>query len=114
MDWRPPGGESLATGVRLRFEDILDTMHRELDGKRVIAVTHGEMVEVARVVLERLLPEVWKEQELGNQYKIRNCHILHYSRRDPSTGEIRQRLQLRRSVCAHTVAVLVRRRVEGT
>ncbi|MBI3224357.1 MAG: histidine phosphatase family protein [Mycolicibacterium cosmeticum] len=100
--WRPPGGESLATGVRLRFEDILDTMHRELDGKCVIAVTHGEMMEVARVVLERLLPEVWQEQEDGEDYKIRNCHILHYSRRNPFTKEIGRRLEWRRSVCAHT------------
>lgn len=100
--WRPPGGESLATGVRLRLEDILDTMHRELDGKRVIAVTHGEMMEVARVVLERLLPEVWQEQEDGDDYKIRNCHILHYSRRNPFTKEIGRRLEWRRSVCAHT------------
>lgn len=102
--WRPPGGESLATGVRLRFEDILETLHRELDGKRVIAVTHGETMEVARLVLERLLPEAWQEQELGDAYKIANCHVLHYSRRDPDTGEIGARITWRRSVCVHTPA----------
>lgn len=99
--WRPPGGESLATGVRLRFEDILDTMHRELDGKRVIAVTHGEMIETARLVLERMLPEEWQQQEDDDAYKIANCHVLHYTRRDPDTGEVARRLQWRRAICAH-------------
>lgn len=100
--WRPPGGESLATGVRLRFEDILGTMHRELDGKAVIAVTHGEMIETARFVLERMLPEEWQRQERDPRYKVPNCHVLHYSRRDPTTGEIGPRMQWRRSVCVHT------------
>jgi len=99
--WRPPGGESLATGVWLRFEDILDTMHRELDGKRVIAVTHGEMIETARLVLERMLPEEWQQQESDDAYKIVNCHVLHYTRRAPDAGEVARRLQWRRSVCAH-------------
>lgn len=99
--WCAPGGESLATGVRLRLEDILDTMHRELDGKQVIAVTHGETMEVARVVLERLLPDEWQQQELGDDYKIRNCHVLHYSRRNPTTGQIADKLRWRRSVCPY-------------
>jgi broad specificity phosphatase PhoE len=98
--WCPPGGESLATGVRLRFEDILETMHRELDGKKVIAVTHGETMETARVVLERLLPEVWQEQERDGAYRMSNCQVLHYTRKNPETGEISKRLEWRRSVCA--------------
>ena len=98
--WCPPGGESLATGVRLRFEDILETMHRELEGKKVIAVTHGETMETARVVLERLLPEEWQGQERDEAYKMSNCQVLHYSRKNPTTGEIGKRLTWRRSVCA--------------
>ncbi len=98
--WCPPGGESLATGVRLRFEDILETMHRELAGKKVIAVTHGETMEVARFVLERLLPEEWQRQEQDEAFKLSNCQILHYTRTNPSTGEQSSRLEWRRSVCA--------------
>jgi broad specificity phosphatase PhoE len=98
--WCPPGGESLATGVRLRFEDILETMHRELAEKRVIAVTHGETMEVARFVLERLLPEEWQQQELGEAFKLANCQILHFSRSNPTTGELGKRLEWRRSICA--------------
>jgi broad specificity phosphatase PhoE len=97
--WRPPGGESLATDVRLRFEDILETLHREMDDKKVIAVTHGETMEVARMVLERLLPEEWQEQQQDEAYKISNCQVLHYSRKNPETGEVGGRLEWRRSVC---------------
>jgi broad specificity phosphatase PhoE len=98
--WCPPGGESLATGVRLRFEDILETMHRELAGKKVIAVTHGETMEVARFVLERLLPEEWQQQEHDEAFKLSNCQVLHYTRTNPDTGELSSRLEWRRSVCA--------------
>src|SRR3954471_11119648 len=66
--WCPPGGESLATGVHGRFRDILDTLHREAAGRRVIAVTHGEMIDVARFVLERLSPEEWLRQEADPAY----------------------------------------------
>jgi broad specificity phosphatase PhoE len=98
--WCPPGGESLATGVRLRFEDILETMHREMADKRVIAVTHGEMIEVARFVLERLLPAEWEAQEASKEFKLSNCQILHFTRQDPETGELSPRLGWRRSICA--------------
>lgn len=98
--WCPPGGESLATGVRLRLEDILDTFHRELAGKTGVVVTHGETIDVARFVLERLLPEEWERQEQDKDYKLANCQILHYSRVDPDTGVLGSRLEWRRSVCA--------------
>jgi broad specificity phosphatase PhoE len=98
--WCPPGGESLATGVRLRFEDILETLHREQAGKSVIAVTHGETMEVARFVLERLLPEEWHQQEEDENYKLSNCQILHYSRLNPTTGDLGRHMEWRRSICA--------------
>ncbi len=97
--WCPPGGESLATGVRLRFEDILDTLHREQEGKTVIAVTHGEMMGAARFVLERLTPEVWMQQDDDPDYKIANTMVFHYSRRDPQTGKIGDRLDWMRAIC---------------
>lgn len=97
--WCPPGGESLATGVRLRFEDILDTAHRELEGKKLIAVTHGEMIDVARFVLERMTPEEWLLDNKNPARKVQNCQTLHYTRRDPVTGELASRLQWFRSIC---------------
>lgn len=97
--WCPPGGESLATGVRLRFEDILDTLHREQANKRVIAVAHGEMISVARFVLERLTPEEWMEQDEDPRRKIENTMILHYTRRNPESGEVDDKINWMRALC---------------
>jgi broad specificity phosphatase PhoE len=97
--WGPPGGESLSTNVRLRFEDILDTLHREQSDNKVIAVTHGETIWVARFVLERLTPEEWMLQEKDPAYKVLNTVVIHYSRRNPETGEIDSRLRWRRVIC---------------
>lgn len=97
--WCPPGGESLATGVRLRFEDTLDTLHREATGQRVVAVTHGETIDVARFVLERMTPQEWLLQDKDSAYKISNCQIMHYSRINPHDGSVSHKLEWRRSIC---------------
>lgn len=96
--WCPPGGESLATGVRLRFEDVLDTLHREAEGERVLVVTHGEMIDVARFVLERLTPIEWLAQDKDEAYNIGNCQIVHFSRTDPMTQERAPKMLWRRSL----------------
>jgi broad specificity phosphatase PhoE len=97
--WCPPGGESLATGVRLRFEDILDTAHREVAGQNMIAVSHGETISVARYVLERMDPDEWLADDKNSDQNIENCQILHYTRTDPVTGEMAPQLRWMRSVC---------------
>lgn len=98
-DWCPPGGESLATGVTLRFRNILGSLHRDIERKKVIAVTHGEVIEVARVILERLRPEEWMEQEKDPNYKLPNCAIVHYTKRDPDGGTWKDKLTWRRVIC---------------
>jgi NAD+ kinase len=97
--WCPPGGESLATDVRLRWERILNTMHREMDGHTYIGVGHGDLIEVARVIFERLQISEWLEQQAGPAYQLQNCQILHYSRINPETGEDAGKLMWRRSIC---------------
>jgi broad specificity phosphatase PhoE len=97
--WCPPGGESLATGVYGRFRDILNTLHREADGQRVLAVTHAEMIDVARFVLERMTPQQWLAQDADPAYNVRNCQVLHYTRRDPAGGRLDPRIRWMRSVC---------------
>jgi NAD+ kinase len=97
--WCPPGGESLATGVHGRFRDILSTLHRECGGQRVLAVTHAEMIDVARFVLERLTPQQWLDQDADPSYHVRNCQILHYTRRDPVSGALDPRIRWMRSIC---------------
>jgi broad specificity phosphatase PhoE len=96
--WCPPGGESLATGVRLRFEQLVDHMYRETPGKSNIAITHGEMMEVASVVLERLEPDEWLERNKDPHFDMGNCQVLHYTRANPETGAMTPDLRWRRSV----------------
>lgn len=96
--WCPTGGESLATGVRNRFEDILDSLHRQAPDGRVIAVTHGEMIRTAQFVLERMTPLEWEKMDDDPAYKMNNCQILHYTRKDPVTGEIARRMTWRRGI----------------
>lgn len=81
------GGEALATDVLMRWRDYIDTLHREASGQRVLAVTHGELMWVARFDLERMLPEEWSALYGDPSQKIRNCSILHYSRVDPKDPE---------------------------
>jgi broad specificity phosphatase PhoE len=97
--WCPPGGESLATGVRLRFEDILDTLHREAENQQVVAVTHGETIDVARFVLERMNPEEWLEDNHNPARKVGNCQIFDYTKVSPYTGEVAGQIRWYRSVC---------------
>ncbi len=93
------GGEALATDVLLRWRDYVDTLHREASGQRVLAVTHGELMWVARFDLERMLPEEWLALDSDPDQKIRNCSALHYSRVDPEDPEhISSRLQWMRFV----------------
>lgn len=77
------GGESQASGVRLRARDLHATLHREAAGKDVIAVTHGEYMWTARQVLERMLPEEWMALDDDASHRIRNCAVLHYTRVNP-------------------------------
>ncbi len=90
------GGESLATGVFARVRDFLGTLHRERTDQRVVIVTHGEFMWTARYVLERMLPEEWEALDADRSNRIRNCTLLEYTRRDPSTGILHSRLGWRR------------------
>jgi len=97
--WCPPGGESLATGVRERFSSILGTLHREAAGEDVIAVTHGETIRVAQFVIERQTPSEWLEEDENEEYKVQNTQIIHYTRVNPVTGELDSKIRWRRSIC---------------
>lgn len=96
--WCPPGGESLASGVRLRYERIQNTLHRECDGQQVIAVTHGDFINAAKYVIEGLDTFQWLAQEADDAYKLWNCQIIHWSRVNPETGEMGPRIEWRRSI----------------
>lgn len=80
---RLDGGESLADSVTLRVRDFRDTAKRKWDGKKLIAVTHGDTIGVVRYVFEDMLPEQWHDVAKDPTQKIGNCAILWYTRTNP-------------------------------
>lgn len=102
--WRPPGGESIAD-ARMRVRTFFDTLHRECEGQSVVVVTHGDIISAVRGALEYLSDEQWLAFDGDESKKILNCHIYHYSRRDPSTDEVGRYLSWRRAVCPTDTAI---------
>lgn len=98
--WTPPNGESLAT-LCLRISRILDTLHRECSDRRVIIVCHGMVMWAFRIVIERWAPwEFLDRSKRDNEKeKIRNCQVIHYTRKNPATGIISNSCDWVRSVC---------------
>jgi broad specificity phosphatase PhoE len=76
-------GESIADVV-YRVRDFIGTLDREMGDKRVLAVSHGELMWAMRFVVERMLPQKWQELDKDQNWRIGNCYILWYSRRNPA------------------------------
>ena len=87
--WRPPSGESFAE-LCLRVDRVLDTLHRECDGGRVLIICHGEIIRAFQTRIERLSQMRFKELFKSNNDfdHIYNGQIVHYTRRDPGSGTI--------------------------
>ncbi len=98
--WTPPNGESVARACE-RVDRVLATLHRECTDKRVILMLHGELMWAFRVRLERLSQSEYARQRLSPDPHdwIHNCQILHYTRRDPESGELKPYCDWMRSVC---------------
>lgn len=85
--WVAPNGESIAHVAEDRVRNVLDTLHRECSGDDVVAVTHGEWMWAARLVLERLDDDEFKALDDDKSERIRNCEVLQYTRVTPGTGQ---------------------------
>jgi len=98
--WRPPEGESLAD-VCLRIERVLRTLERDCPGGSCVLATHEDVMWAARFLVERLTQEQWRELLLSDDPcdKIHNGQVLHYTRRDPATGECSGGFEWVRSSC---------------
>lgn len=96
--WRPPNGESFAQ-LTFRFDRVLDTLHRG-NSQRALLVCHGEVMWAARVAIERMSQERFRELHLSKNpdHRIHNCQIIHYTRRNPKTGELSQYANWRRMI----------------
>ncbi len=98
--WTPPNGESVAQ-LCLRVDRVLQTLHRECEGMRVIIVCHGMVMWAFRIRLERLTPAMFlaQSQDQSGEYRIRNCQIIHYTRVMTGMIEPSKRYDYVRFVC---------------
>jgi broad specificity phosphatase PhoE len=87
----PPGGESIANAC-LRVDRLLSLWQSHCAGQRIIAVCHGNIITAFRVRIERMSQRRYQEtiHTKDPHFKMFNGHIVHYTRRDPETGEISQ------------------------
>ncbi len=76
------GAESLSA-VQMRMRDVIGTFHRDMAGKNVLVVAHGELITVGRYLIERMLPEEIVEADNDPAQRMRNCTIIHYTRLNP-------------------------------
>ena len=99
--WKGFSGESMADLCSPRIHTILGTLARECSNKRVIIVCHGEVMWGFRIMLERIPKESYLELDASKHphNSIHNCQVLHYTRRNPETGELMPYPGWVRSVC---------------
>lgn len=100
--WTPPNGESMAE-LCVRIDRVIQTLHRECDGKNVVIVCHGEVMWAFRVRLERMTQRTFHllDNSRNPLHRIHNCQVIHYTRINPrSTGESPANyLNWKRSIC---------------
>lgn len=78
--WRPEGGES-TPDLDMRAREVLATLAREMSHRRVLIVTHEDVMWAFRFRLEKLTVERWLEVQDDDAHDIVNCGILQYTRR---------------------------------
>jgi NAD+ kinase len=95
----PQNGESIAALV-VRLWQPLHGLHERFSDKRVIWVCHGEVMWGMRFLLERMTQPEWCALDASEHPydRINNCQVLHYTRKDPETGELSPHLSWWRSV----------------
>lgn len=98
--WRPPRGESIAD-VCMRVDRVLQTLHRECDGKNVIIVCHGEVMWAFRMCIERMTDTQYNDLDASDAPwdRIHNGQIIQYTRVNPTgDGALSPYVGWRRSV----------------
>lgn len=100
------GGESVAQLCQRLKTTMLAHWARECPEENIIVVSHGHTMRALQVEIEGLLPEDFNRLDKSKVLakKIRNCQILWYTRIDPKTGKLRDRVVAVRSVCPHPFA----------
>jgi NAD+ kinase len=101
-----PNGESMAR-MTMRLRILFDTLHRECEDKKVIVVCHGEVMWGFRVLLERMLMSEYRrlDESKHPHDRIHNGQVLHYTRRNPDTGELTTHLNWMRSTYPYDLSL---------
>lgn len=98
--WKPQGGESMATGVRLRVESVMTSLYRKENINSVMAVVHGEFLRTTQFVLERMTPDAWNVMDKDPAFKVQNAMILQFASRNPNNPDEKARnYRWRRAIC---------------
>lgn len=97
LHWRPPNGESLSD-VFVRVHSFLATLARDCPNEPVIVVCHSETMRVFQLIIERIGLSHLRDVLQDPAQDIRNCQVVHYSRRDPISGRNSKRLDWKRTV----------------
>ena len=97
--WRAPNGESF-NDLCMRADRILDTYSRKCSDGSVICVNHGELILALIMRIERLTVDMAIRllRSKKNEDQIWNCQIIIYSRQNPDTGEVSERMEWVRMV----------------
>lgn len=81
-----PDGESMAEVCDRLRGNTISTLHREMANKRVVIVSHGDIMRAFRVIFERMPADIYHQldKEEPKHFKIGNGQILHYTRANPN------------------------------
>jgi len=96
----PPGGESLAE-MSVRVDRILSAMHSSLPEKRVLVVTHTDVMWAVRQQVERLSLPRFRDLRHSSrpQDQFHGGQILIYTRVNPESGKLAPAFQWMKSIC---------------
>lgn len=76
LEWSPPCGETSRALVE-RFAAFMATIHKRHRGERIVIMTHGGIIQAARVIQHRPSAEEYAAFVGGGNY-IRNAQITRY------------------------------------
>jgi broad specificity phosphatase PhoE len=98
--WRAINGESL-DDLALKWDRVQQILHRKYSMQRGVVVAHEGVLWVARLRIERLTVTELNRLLTSTDPKDRfhNGHVLHYTRRNPETGQLSAHLDWVRSIC---------------
>ncbi len=106
-----PDGETLLE-TRQRTRELLDRCARELAGKRVLVVSHGEYMEALWAEIAHMNTERQIEFFNSPAGDIRNCQVVEFSSVRPDNAQVGSRLSWVRSTCPQAGVVGSWARVE--